>query len=205
MRKVQALVAALVVMSLSWVSMPAHASTSYTPDGGPEVYFGGTGIGFTNVQANQELNCAQFDLSGEMLSPGTSRPFGANSKKLGSLVSSGCTNPIAGLVSVVPVGEWEISVTGEPTGTTWPGELRGVNVAVSAAGCTFNVTGSVGGTFDTVSQVLAPTSSELVISEPPSGFLCPILGIAQGQDIEIDGHWTNVPPTGSTQISLTAP
>ncbi|OUZ10551.1 hypothetical protein BHE97_07280 [Aeromicrobium sp. PE09-221] len=201
MRWIRTLTAVAGLGAVVALAGAAQAATSYTPAGGPQVSFEGSGIDFTAVQAGQTLSCDQFDLVGTMLNPGVSRPYGANSKELGDIVTNGCSNPIAGTVTVEPIGHWTMAVTGDPTGTVWPGELGDVQVKTTVAGCTFHVTGEIEGTFDTATQKLEPTASALVIADVPSGFLCPLLGVGQGQDIEVEGSWTNT----SAPVTLSTP
>jgi hypothetical protein len=205
-RLVTGLVAGVgAVATVLAMSSPAHAATDYTPNGGPEVEFKGSNVSFTAVQAGQTLTCPQFDLHGDVTGPGVSRAFGDGAGVLDDLTASGCTNPLAGATTVDPTGTWGVAVTGAESGTVSPATLTSVTAYVEAAGCSFNVAGEVDGTFDDATQVFTPTSSRVKIDDVPQGFLCPILGVAQGQDIEIDGSWTNVPPSGSTNLTITNP
>jgi hypothetical protein len=45
----------------------------------------------------------------------------------------------------------------------------------------------------------------MVITSVPSGFICPLLGVTQGDQITVGGSWTNVPPAGSTPLTFTNP
>ncbi|GAA1743410.1 hypothetical protein [Aeromicrobium alkaliterrae] len=201
------LAAAAAVVTTMALAAPAHAATTYTPDAGAgdKVNFVGSSVSFRAVQANQTLTCSTFNLAGDVVSPSTSRAYGANGGTLGSLTSSGCTNPIAGNTTVTPTGVWGVTVTGDATGTTWPAKLTSVGATVSAAGCTFNVGGDLAGTFNTATQLFTPGASTIKITSTPSGFLCPILGVAAGQDITVSGSWTNTPPAGSGPLTITNP
>lgn len=160
------------------MSSPASAATV-------DVNFEGNGIDFTAVQAGQTLSCPQFDLAGTYDDV-------TGSGVLDDLTASGCTNPIAGSTSVVPNGIW--SFNGDSSGAA---TISDITATVTAAGCVFDVAGDVEGTFNEGSQTFEVGTSNVKISNNPSGFLCPILGVAQGQDIEIDGSWTN---TGGTIV-----
>lgn len=172
---------AMVVAAGLAGAAPAQAATV-------NVDFQGNGITFTAVQANQQLSCPEFDLAGEFDDV-------TNTGVLDDLTASGCTNPIAGSTTVTPNGEWDFAAGSNVSGTVYNAEITNVTAFVSAAGCSFNVAGEVDGTFDTSNQTFSVTNSDVVIADTPSGFLCPILGLAQGQDVEIDGSWTN---TGGT-------
>jgi hypothetical protein len=163
------------------VASPAHAAVV-------PVNFEGNGITFTAVQADQELNCPTFDLAGDFDDV-------ANTGVLDDLTADGCTNDIAGSTEVTPNGAWDFATGSNIGGTVWNADITNVTANVVAAGCDFDVAGDVTGEFDTSTQSFVVTSSNVVIDNTPVGFLCPILGVAQGQDIEIDGSWTN---TGTT-------
>lgn len=159
------------------VASPAHAAVV-------PVNFEGADITFTAVQANQQLECDQFDLAGDYDDV-------ADAGVLDDLTSSGCTNAIAGSTTVDPNGAWDFAPGTNIGGTVWNASLTNVTAFVSAAGCSFNVAGGVTGEFDTATQSFEATGSTVKISSAPVGFLCPILGVANGQDIDIDGSWTN--------------
>jgi len=202
-----ALVAALATV-LTMFS-PAHAATTFTPtiSGNGQANFVGNNVNITAIQAGQTMTCSTFDAAGRIVNSGVSRPYGANGAVKESVTISGCTNPIAGPVTVTPIEWWGVTATGDPTGTVWPARLSGLKFSVTAAGCAFDVSGNVSGTFDTATQVFAPVSaaSGVKITSTPVGFLCPILGIARGLDIEVGGTWTNTPPAGSGPLTLVNP
>ena len=204
-RKTSGLVAAaaLVLTTLAMGS-PAHAATTYTPSGGSGANFVGNNVSFKAIQANQTLTCSTFNLAGTIVNPGTSRAIGANGGNLGSLTSSGCTNQIAGATTVTPTGTWGVTITGDEVSSVSPARLTNVVATVSAAGCTFNVGGNVNGKFNDSTQVFTPNTgaSGLTITSTPVGFICPILGVASGQTIEVGGSWTNTPPAGSTNLLI---
>lgn len=183
------------------MSSPAAAATTYTPGGGADLNFVGDTVSFKAIEADQTLTCEQFDLKGSpegqppggVLNPGVSRAYGEIAGTLPELASSGCTNPIAGATTVDPTGEWDFAITGDEQADGWPATLGNVTAFVSAAGCSFNVAGEVDGKFTTADQTFVPQDdpSELFIADDPVGFLCPILGVAQGQAIDVSGSWTN--------------
>lgn len=166
------------VVTVMAMSSPASAATL-------NVNFEGNGIDFTAVQANQTLSCPQFDLAGTFDDV-------TNSGQLPDLTASGCTNPIAGSTSVVPNGVWQFDKGASLGGTLFAADITAVTATVSAVGCTFDVAGSVTGQIDTSNQTFTVDTSNVQISSVPQGGLtCILLGVAQGQDIAIDGSWTN--------------
>ncbi|WGL53037.1 hypothetical protein P5P86_04240 [Nocardioides sp. BP30] len=193
--------AAAAVTAVGFSATAAHAATTYTPTGS-SVNFVGSSVSFTDPTAGQTLTCSTFNLSGSITSSGTSRAYGAAAGSLGTLTSSGCTNPIVGSTTVTPVGTWTVAITGDATGTVWPAELDSVTANVVAAGCSFTAGGgAVKGTFDTSTQKFTPTSSTLTITNTPSGFLCPVVGVAKGHPITVGGSWTN----SGTAVSIANP
>lgn len=204
-----ALIAALAAVFA--MSLPAHAASDYTPNGGPEANFVGSNVAFTVDSTGQELDCPTFNLLGEVINPGVSRAFGESAGVLDQLEAIGCTNPLAGDTDVTPYGDWKIAVTGAETGSESPVTLSDIKVTVNAlsGACTFDVVGSLDGIFDDSTQVFTPTVSNLeVASSPaPSGFLCNVLGVAPGVHVSIDANtfWTNTPPAGNTDLDITNP
>lgn len=205
---------------ISMTTTAAQAATTYTPSGGPSANFVGTGVTFTAQPSGQTLTCSTFNLSGSITSPGTSRAYSAQAGSLGTLTSSGCTNPIAGATTVTPVGTWKVAITGDQTSAgVWPAKLYDVKAYVSAANCNFYAggandttgtgtgTGVVTGSFNTTTQRFtpSPTSTGLVISTPPVGSICPILDIYEDDQVQVGGYWTNTPPSGSTALAIANP
>ena len=183
---------ALAVGTVAAMSAPAQAAAgTYTPEGPNPVIFTGGNVSFTAVEAGQTLTCETFDLTGTITDPGVSRAFGAEGGSLTDLVSENCTNEIAGPTTVDPTGTWGLTVTSDEVGSVSPAALTDVTAYVEAAGCSFNVAGDVSGDFDDVAQQFTPTASTLIIADDPSGFLCPALGVAQGQSIAVDGSWAS--------------
>lgn len=183
---------ALAAATVAAMSAPAQAAAAdYTPTGPDPLVFTGDNVSFTAVEADQTLTCEQFDLTGSITNPGVSRGFGEEAGTLDELVSSGCTNPIAGDTTVDPTGTWGVRVDGPEVGSVSPATLTNVTAFVEAAGCSFNVAGEVSGDFDDVAQLFTPTGSTLVISDDPVGFVCALLGVAQGQAITVDGSWVS--------------
>lgn len=195
---------------LSMTSTSAYAATTYTPTGGPSAKFVGTSVSFTDIEAAQTLTCTTFNLSGSIISSGSSRAYGTDGGTLGSLSSSGCTNPLAGATTVTPVGTWTVAVTGDATGTSWPARLKNVKATVTAANCTFGVTGVVNGRFDDSNQRFTPNAgaSGLTIDSgagAPTGSMCVTLDLQPGDTIAVGGYWTNTPPAGSTALDISNP
>ncbi|GGU39062.1 hypothetical protein [Nocardioides albus] len=182
---------ALATATVAAMSSPAQAALDgYTPTGPDPVVFTGNNVSFTADEAAQTLTCTQFDLIGSITNPGVNRPFGTEAGELDQLDSSGCTNPTAGDTTVDPTGIWHVQIDDAEIGSVSPATLTDVTAFVSAAGCSFNVAGEVSGTFNDSTQVFTPTGSTLVIADNPVGFICPILGVAQGQSISVAGTWT---------------
>ncbi|KAB2807172.1 hypothetical protein F9L07_27145 [Pimelobacter simplex] len=226
--------AAASVTVLSMTATGAQAATTFTPSGGPGANFVGSynnptdspdlgivsGIRFTDIPADQSLDCSAFSVGGSIVSPGTSRAYGANAGNLGSLTASGCTNPLAGATSVTPIGTWGVTVTGDAVSGQWPARLTNVKAKLSAANCDFYVEGVVNGKFNTSTQVFTPvgnpvaanatsyTPTGLVIAStpaPPTGSMCTTLDLQVGDDIGITGTFKNTPPSGSTALAITNP
>ncbi|MEV5001483.1 hypothetical protein [Nocardioides sp. LML1-1-1.1] len=190
---------------LAMTATGAQAATTYTPTGG-SANFVGSSVSFTDIEAGQTLTCSTFNLSGSVTSSGTSRAYGADAGSLGTLTSSGCTNPIAGATTVTPSGTWTVAITGDKTGTVWPARLKNVVANVSAVNCTFTASGVVNGKFDTATQKFTPNSgaSGLTINSgagAPSGSMCVTLDLQPGDNVAVGGSWTN---TG-TAVAITNP
>lgn len=195
---------------LSMTSTSAFAATTYTPTGGPSANFVGSSVSFTDIEAGQTLTCSTFNLSGSIISSGSSRAYGADGGTLGSLSSSGCTNPTAGATTVTPTGTWTVAVTGDATGSSWPARLKNVKATVTAVNCTFTVSGVVNGRFNDATQVFTPNTgaSGLVVdggAGAPTGPMCVTLDILTGDTIAVGGTWTNTPPAGSTALDISNP
>lgn len=61
------------------------------------------------------------------------------------------------------------------------------------------------GSFATSARMRRVATSKPQIADVPAGFLCPALGVAQGQDNEVQGSWINLPPGGSGPLALMRP
>ncbi|GGU39071.1 hypothetical protein [Nocardioides albus] len=181
---------ALAIATVATMSLPAHAADLYTPHGGPGVAATGNDIAFTDVFAEQTFSCEQFDLHGALISTGLSRPFGTTATTWDHLDYSGCTNPIFGETTLVQTGIWGFAITGPEAGTVSPATLTSVAFLLSSAGCSFNITGEVSGTFEDTTGVFTPSGSTLTIADDPAGFICPLLGFMKGDDISVSGTWT---------------
>lgn len=170
-------VAALVGAAATVVAMcsPAPAAVQ-------DVNFEGHNIVFTVVQVNQTTSCPNFDLAGtydDVTQIGV----------LDDLTATGCTNPIFGTTSIIPYGVFDFDVWLDSHASLL--NIYNVEFELSAAGCTFGIAGSVEGSFDLSNQNFEVVTSHLQVASVPSGFLCPLLGYAQGQDVDVDGSWTN--------------
>jgi hypothetical protein len=191
---------AVVAATFGLATTAAYAYTTSTPSGGPDVDFIGSGISFNDAAAGQIVGCSQFEMAGSVTNPGVSRIYGQVTAKLDTFTVSGCT---PGTVS--SIGPWTFAITGDPTGASWPAELADVAASITLTGCTFNIGGTVTGTFDTGLQTFTPSNGSLLITNVPSGIFCPLLGVAAGDPITVSGSWTNSPPAGSTPLTFTNP
>ncbi|MEV5001479.1 hypothetical protein [Nocardioides sp. LML1-1-1.1] len=190
--------AALVAGLVSAGPSEAQASTTYTPSGGPSLNLVGTNVAIW-FEAGQAINCTDFHPSGTLTDPGTARPVGAPAGSIASL-SSGCTTD-SGASLTFTSGTWSFEVTGLATGTAWPVRFTGVELDWNADGCQVDMAGDLGGVFDTSTQRFMPTSSTITPTAV-TGSGCASLGISPGDTTEFGGYLTNVPPTGSTALSL---
>ncbi len=175
--------AAAVVVAVSALSATSPAQAAIVP-----IDLEGGGITWTIVQADQEFFCPTFDLAGDFDDVD-------NVGALDDVTFTDCTNPWWGDTDVTSTGTWDFAAGSNVSGSVWAADITNITANIVAAGCDFDVAGSVTGEFDSSTQSFVVTSSNVVISNTPSGFLCPVLGVAQGQDIEFDGSWTN---TGTT-------
>lgn len=195
---------------LAMTATSAQAATTYTPTGGPGANFVGTSVSFTDIEAGQTLTCTQFDLSGSIISSGSSRAYGADGGTLGTLSSSGCSHPLAGATTVTPNGTWTVAITGDATGSSWPAKLKNVSADVSAVNCDFTASGEVNGTFNDSTQVFTPNAgaSGLTIDSgagAPTGSMCVTLDLQSGDNVAVGGSWTNTPPSGSAALDISNP
>jgi hypothetical protein len=182
---------ALAIATVIAASAPAQAAAdTYTPHGGPIVAAIGDNIAITFIEPGQTFTCEQFDLSGALGQPDSSRPFGAVAATWDQLAHSGCTNAIWGRTTFAPTSIWGFSITGPEVGSISPAAFTNIGVHIVMGGCSFNVTGEVSGGFDDTTGVFTPTGSTLMIADDPVGFLCPISGFAQDQSISVSGTWT---------------
>ncbi|GGU39087.1 hypothetical protein [Nocardioides albus] len=139
---------ALVIATLVAVSPPARAAANtYTPHGGPGITLGGE-LTFTVEEANFRFTCQQFDLTGILLGPGDSRPFGTPTTTWDQIATSGCSSPQGGDVTVNPIGAWAFTITGPEIGSVSPAAITDASMFVGTSGCSFNVAGDITGTFD---------------------------------------------------------
>ncbi|KRF19045.1 hypothetical protein ASG90_03965 [Nocardioides sp. Soil797] len=179
---------AATLVALVATAVPAHATDdTYTPIG-TDITFVGSDITFTPSATGQGLTCSQFDLHGQVDDAGVSRGYGHPAVTFGGLTTSGCTS------SFQMDGLWSFTVTGAEVGSVSPAQLSDVSLFVDASGCSFHVAGNITGDYDDATGEFATSSSSLVITDAPSGFVCGILGLAQGQSVEGGGSWQSVPP-----------
>lgn len=182
--------AVTVLTAVAFTAVPAHAATTYTPRVGGDVDFAGSSVSFTDDDAGQTLTCTTFNMVGSVAGDGAG--------SVDSVSSSGCTNPMAGTTTVTPIGTWTIAITPTSGSTVEAMEVSDVDAFISSAGCSFHVgNGHVAGNFDTNTQTFTPTSSTVTITDTPTGFLCQLLGVHQGDSTSVGGSWTNLTPAGS--------
>ncbi|MEV5001478.1 hypothetical protein [Nocardioides sp. LML1-1-1.1] len=204
MRRITRLLAttALALGLVATAAVEARAGTTYTAAGGPSVRLVGSIVTITDVPAGQTIACSQYDVAGRVIDPGAVRSHGTAAADLGALTSQ-CVHPIVGnLTSTVDPG-WTVDVTGPANGTAWPARLSGVRIRMVGVGCDLTFSGTVPGTLDTATQRFTPTpaASTLVLTAVAGGFCVP-LDFQVGDQMSFGGYFTNVPPTGSTALSL---
>lgn len=194
---------ALALGLVATATVEARAGTTYTPAGGPSVRLVGTMISITDVPAGQTITCQQFDIAGLVQSPGATRAFGEAAVDLGALTYKLCTNPIMGWMYVTADPAWALDITGPASGTSWPARLSHVNIALDMANCSLRLAGSLPGTFDTATQRFSPTpGASAVVITSVIGPMCVTLDWQVGDQMSFGGYFANVPPTGSTALSL---
>ncbi|TQL67614.1 hypothetical protein FB381_1495 [Nocardioides albertanoniae] len=183
--------AALAIATLAATSPSQASANTYTPHGVPATVMIGNDVAFTFDDAGQTFICEQFDLQGSLTDPGLSRPFGTSAITLNQLVDGGCFNSIFGDTTFDMTGTWGFAITGPEVGSESTATLIDADMFFSAADCEFNITGEITGVFDDTSGVFTATGSSLTIADVPVGFICGILGLAQGQSISVEsGIWT---------------
>ncbi len=194
-------------------STPAHAATHYTPDAGTgdAVNFVGSNVAFPITATGSSVACLKFDLAGSIVMPGVSRPFGGAAAGLTALTAANCTFG-SFPATVIPAGAWPMRVTGSEVSGISPATLTSVDISVNVAGnCKYYIVGSIVGSFNESTQRFTPSSSVLAIDSTagraPTGSLCTFLSIASGGGVTVGAgaYWTNVPPVGSSSITITNP
>lgn len=191
---------ALSLALVTATSVDAEATTDYTPAGGPSVNMVGTSVRFLEEEAAQTFSCSRFDVAGQIVTPGTVRAYDSEAVDLGTPTDT-CTHPIFGHVNFDADPDWKLSITGSPSGSSWPARLDQVDMTLSAGGCELAFEGFVAGTFDTATQRFAPTTSALVVTYR-SGSLCAALDFQVGDRMVLQGHLTNTAPSGSGPMML---
>lgn len=192
--------AALAMVLVVGGAVDARALTTYAPSGGAGVKLVGTNVVFHFEEIGQNFSCAPFDIAGQVTSPGDARAFGSEAVDLGALTDT-CTNPLWGLTSFSADPGWRLAVTDAATSSSWHVRLDQVVMSLSALNCTVDFGGTVDGTFDTVTQRFAPTTSHLVISSV-TGSMCAMLDFQVGDHAVLRGSFTNLPPAGSGPLSI---
>lgn len=205
MRRILQLLAttALALGLVATATVEARAGTTYTPTGGPSVRLVGTTISVTDVPAAQTITCNQFDIAGAVDNPGTARPFGGSAIDLGALTYNRCTNPVMGWMPVTVDPGWSLDVTGPASGTVWPVQVSNAVMRFAMANCDLRMAGTMPGTFDTATQRFTPTfAASTVVLTSVVGSMCVTLDWQVGDQMSFGGYFTNIPPAGSTALSL---
>ncbi|MEI7058826.1 hypothetical protein WBG06_23590 [Nocardioides sp. CCNWLW239] len=182
---------ALALATVTAMPQPVQAAAgTYTPHGGPFVTLSGGPVTFTVVEADFSFTCEQFDMPGSLFGPNDSRPFGMPVTTWDQLTVSGCSLADGGAVTVDLTGTWGFAITGPEVGSVSPAAITDAAMSVESGVCSFNVAGDITGTFDDATGLFTPTGSTQRIVAAPTGFLCPIVGLAQGQALHVSGSWT---------------
>ncbi|MEV5001324.1 hypothetical protein [Nocardioides sp. LML1-1-1.1] len=192
----RALAAAALAAAVVATAVPASATNPYKPGGGPSLRLVADSPGVTFSTVSISTTCTTFTLAGVVENPGTARAHSVRAGYLSTLTSGGC-----GTTTITPTGSWNVVVPGDPTGTVWPMRLTNAAAQAASPGCTFSISGTVVGTFDTATQKFTATSSTLTTSNV-TGVMCPIIDVLPGDDVAVAGTWTNSPPTGSGPLTL---
>lgn len=191
---------ALAIAIVAAMSQPVLAATgTYTPHGGPAVDLTGEYVDYTFVEPSQTFICEQFDMSGTIPEAGASRPFGALATAWNDIVHGDCPHPIFGDSTFDPIGTWRFVITGPEAGSVSPAAFAEVALHAQVADCSFNIAGEVSGVFDDTTGLFTPTMSSLVVTDTPTGFICPIIGVEQGHTVNMSGSWT------ITDLTITNP
>lgn len=219
------------LLLLTVATTGAYAATTYTSAGGPGLGLAAAydkpgvpvemvpGLKLTLIETAQTITCTGFSMTGSVVSPGVSRPYGAAAATLGTLSAPGCTNPIMGPTTFASLATSALTVTGDATGGQWPARVTNVKWKVTWVNCSFYVAGVIEGSLDVVTQVFSPvgnpstpggspTPTGLTISAvpaPPTGSMCVNLDLQAGDSIGITGTFENTPPAGSTALAVTNP
>ncbi|REK72804.1 hypothetical protein DX116_04170 [Aeromicrobium endophyticum] len=190
---------------LAVTAVDAQASTTYRPTGTTinlAKTSGLVAIGLTDIEAGQTWSCAQFGMGGSVVGSGASRAYGSAASALSGVSITGCSNPVMGWMTTTTSGSWSLDVVGDPTGTSYPARISGVQIAVGMANCDLTVSGSISGSFDTATQSFTPVSgaSGLTINDIPGPTpghpqtMCLTLDWLEGDTIAVGGSWTNTGP-----------
>lgn len=201
-RPLGALVAALVMVGSTGA---AHAATSYTPDGGPELNLVGADIALIFLRSDQALVCDRLNFSGEIVDSGVNRSFGQRAAELAGLATDNCRIPWASSAQLSLTEAGGLTVEASLGGSSWNVEFTDLVVSVEVAACHFSVAGGWRGILDSATQEFTPAESYFVVADTPTGLTCPLFGISQGEDVLVEGSWVNVPSAGSTSLTLTTP
>lgn len=118
------------------------APASYTAESGP--------VDFTVPGLN--LGCDSSDAAGTITPGATSSTAGV----ITSTTFDNCVGPLGIPLEVNQTGTWDINITGDNSGGVTPGQIGNVSASVSNPDglCSFDVSGTVAGSFDENNQAL---------------------------------------------------
>ncbi|MEV5001481.1 hypothetical protein [Nocardioides sp. LML1-1-1.1] len=189
---------------------PATAATTYTPTGGPAASFAATGLSITLVEPEQTITCTKMSLGGSVLSPGTSRAYGADGVSLGSFGTTGCNHHILGPTAVTALTTPTFAVVGDSTGGTWPARMKNVVWAVHWPNCDLYISGVINGRFDPAAHSFLPNTGAVGLTiastpAPPTGSFCVTFDFQAGDTVALSGSFLSTPPAGSTNLSIANP
>ena len=167
-RKSLAVAGAVALVSIgtaAYAGPPWTVSVGGSSTGAPASYTAttvGTNPDITFTVPGLTLNCDDGTANGT-ITPG------ATASKAGEIAGSsfnGCLGPLGIPLNVTQVGTWDINIAGDNVGGVTPGSIGSISASVSNPGgaCDFDVTGSVGGSFDENTQQLSASGGGLTVS-----------------------------------------
>ena len=133
------------------------AYTGTTSGASPQIKFSTPGV---------DMTCASGTAAGNLHLGANAT--GANIASIDSTTWTNCIGPLGLDLVVTQVGTWTLNATGDASVDPVAGSITSVNAHVENPGgaCSFDVTGTMGGTFSEATQTLAvtPAGSTLVVT-----------------------------------------